>query len=505
MPESNGTTEISLRSLPIGGEFVGASDILATRVCVDSRACEPGDLFVAIVGSEDDGHNHIEQALANGASGIVAEQYVPTSGRPLCIVPDSRIALGHIVQALAGNPASQLKLIGITGTNGKTTTTLLIANILRASGKRVGVLGTLGYCDTKQIAAAPLTTPEAPQFAQWLAQMVAAGCTHAVMEVSSHALAQHRVSGVEFDAIGFTNVRRDHLDFHGSLFNYRAAKLRLLDHVRPEGITVLNTDDAVVAKFVERVHGPALTVGMNGPAEITAQLIERCQSEQTFMLMAGDETVVVRTQMIGDHHISNCLVAAAICLAMGIDLPTVARGIEQTGHVPGRLERIEKGQSFGVFVDYAHTPDGLAASLSTLRKVTAGRLICVFGAGGNRDNGKRPQMGKAVESLADMAIITTDNPRFEDPEEIVWQILAGCEDSAAMECIPDRESAIRRAIELAEPGDCVLIAGKGHEPCQLVAGLAIPCDDRQIAKECLANLQPVGSPVAAGLWTVGNN
>ncbi len=475
---------VCLRQLLPHAQFVGAGDLRVGALCADSRLCRQGDLFVALVGATSDGHDHWEEAIARGASAALVERLLPCD-IPQCIVPDTRIAHGQICQALAGDPTRSLKVVGVTGTNGKTTTSCLIASILQAAGFQSGLLGTLGYCDGLTTERALLTTPPAPMLADWLARMVAGGCTHAVMEVSSHALAQHRVAGMAFDAICVTNVRRDHLDFHGSLVAYREAKRRLFSYLTPEGFAVVNADDPVCTSYLSSFNGPALTVGMNGHAEITATPVERFASEQTFLLHAGSDTIPVRTGMIGDHHISNCLIAAAVGLAYGIDLHDIVRGLEAIKRVPGRLERIECGQPFSVFVDYAHTPDALACTLKTLRAVTDGKLICLFGAGGNRDRQKRPLMGRTVEQLADLAIITADNPRSEHPGTIVREILSGCDRPREFEVICDRAAAIVRALGLAEPGDCVVIAGKGHEDYQIVGDHRHKFDDRQVVRDWL--------------------
>ena len=379
---------VSLRGLFPQAQFLGSGDIRAGACTADSRQCRPGDLFVALRGAKSDGHLFARDAVNRGAIGVLAEQPLELDTIPQCIVPDSHAALGRLCQALAGDPSRRLRVIGVTGTNGKTTTSSLIAGVLSAAGCRVGTLGTLGYCDSVEMAPSVLTTPSAPELASWLARMDANGCSHAVMEVSSHALAQSRMAGVEFDVACVSNVRLDHLDYHHTLAEYRRAKQRLFEHLSADGLVVLNVDDPVAASFVNALHGPVLTVGQAQPAELTATVIERFTSEQTFLLTAGERSVPVRTQMIGDHHVSNCLVAAAVGLAYGIDLATVVRGLESVTAVSGRLERIECGQPFGVFVDYAHTPDALATVLDALRDVTPGRLTCVFGAGGDRDRQK---------------------------------------------------------------------------------------------------------------------
>ncbi len=472
---------ISLRQLLPEAEFFGADDILATSCTNNSRNCLPGDLFVAVEGTEFDGHRFVRSASLHGAKAVLSERQVPAAGLPICVVPDSREAYGQICQALAGNPSRRLNVIGVTGTNGKTTTSLLLASILEAAGLRVGIMGTLGFSDGVHLARSPLTTPEARVLAGWLSSAESSGCTHAIVEVSSHALSQRRVAGIEFDAACITNVRRDHLDYHGTLVNYRKAKSRLLRQLSGDGFAVLNADDPTSVGFLSELNCPVLTVGMKSAGEIKAQVVERFASEQTFLLTAGADTTTVHTRMTGDHHIYNCMLAAAVGLAYGIDLPTVVRGLQAVTTVPGRMQRIECGQPYGVFVDYAHTPDALSRVLSTLRQVTEGRVICVFGAGGDRDRSKRPLMGSAVERRADLAILTNDNPRSEDPRRIISQLLAGFDNPTRAEVLPDRAEAISYALSVAEPGDCVLIAGKGHENYQIIGQRREPFDDRKVA------------------------
>ena len=501
------THGVSLRQLLPSAEFHGASDIRVGTCASDSRACQSGDLFVCLIGANRDGHDYAQAAVRRGARAILSERCVSVDGLPTCIVEDSRVAYGQLCQALAGNPSRNVKCIGITGTNGKTTTTALLASVLQAAGHSTGMLGTLGYFDGYDSSAATLTTPGAPELAHWLGRMRDNGCSHAVMEVSSHALSQARVAGIEFDVACVTNIRRDHLDYHGSLANYRAAKAKLFQHLAPEGFVVLNADDPVTSGLVGSLQTPVLTVGMHESAEITASLIERCRSEQTFLISAGSDHAAVRTRMIGDHHIYNCLVATAVGLAYGIDLETIVRGLEAVGQVAGRLEHIECGQPFGVFVDYAHTPHALAAVLDSLRPVTAGKLICVFGAGGNRDAQKRPLMASTVESRADVTIVTSDNPRHEDSSRIAKHIYAGFDEPHKVEHIQDRRAAIEKALALAGPDDCVLIAGKGHETTQIVGNQRIALDDRDVARRWLYNLSAVEARSWGGhAWmTIGNS
>lgn len=475
----------SLRNLLPEARFFGASDIRVASCCSDSRHCRPGDLFVALPGTTDDGHRYVSEAIARGATALLVERAVAECKLPTCVVSNVNAAYGKLCQALADNPAQHLRMIGLTGTNGKTTTSLLVASILNAAGMSAGLIGTLGNFDGAEFGPAKLTTPTAPELAQWLARMRANGCTHAVVEVSSHAISQSRVAGIEFDVMGFSNVRHDHLDYHGTLAEYQRTKRKAMNFVSPEGVTVLNADDDVCREFLLDCEGPALSYGIDTPCEIAATPVEQFISEQTFLLSAGDETVPVRTHLIGRHNIYNCLLAAATGMTYGIDLETIAYGIEKLDKVPGRLERIECGQPFSVFVDYAHTAEALAVTLETLRPLVSGRLICVFGAGGNRDQQKRPKMGRTVESRADLAYLTSDNPRHEDPELIADGILAGCANPSGVRVVLDRAEAIARALDGAQPGDCVLIAGKGHEDYQVVGDKKLYFDDRAFAREWL--------------------
>jgi UDP-N-acetylmuramoyl-L-alanyl-D-glutamate--2,6-diaminopimelate ligase len=493
---------VSLRQLLPTATLFGATDILVQACTADSRTCRPGDLFAALVGSHVDGHDYVSQAVERGAAAVLTERFVPAVAAPVCVVPDTRIAFGQICQALAGNPSQQLKVIGVTGTNGKTSTCWLIASVLEAGGYSAGLTGTILNSDGATVDPSDMTTPPAPLLADLLARMAANNCTHAVVEVSSHALAQARTAGIELDAGCITNVRRDHLDFHNSIENYRQTKSRLLKQIRTGGCAVLNADDAVCRGFLQSFNGPALSIGIENSAELTATIIERHASEQTFLLHAGNDTVPVRTQVIGEGHVYNCLTAAAIGLLYGISLTDIVRGLERLEKIPGRMERLECGQPFGVFVDYAHTPDALASVLRSLRAITSGRLLCVFGAGGQRDKEKRPLMAEAVEAVADLAVVTDDNPRRENPAKIRRDILRGFQRSDAVVVKPDRAEAICWALGQAEPGDCVLIAGKGHEDHQVVGGQRHWFDDREISRQWLYQhvaLPRAGAPFLAEL------
>ncbi len=480
----------SLRRMTPAGRFFGADDVVFRRCVSDSRLVRPGDLFVAFSGSRHEASAYLADAISRGCAGVLAEAPIADLPLPVCVVSDARAAFGTICHELAGNPTEKLKLIGVTGTNGKTTTSCLIAGVLAHTGTKVGLIGTLGYFDGEEVEEANHTTPPADKLAELLARMADNGCTHAIMEVSSHALAQSRVAGAKFDAVCVTNVTRDHLDYHLTLGNYRAAKARMFDHLRDEGFAVVNADDRTAMDYLNRFDGPALTVGIENAAEITGVPVEQYASEQTFLISAGSETIAARTAMIGRHHISNCLMATAVGLTYGVPLSKIVRSLETAKHVPGRLERIECGQPFSVFVDYAHTPDALVNALKTVRSVVRGKVICVFGAGGERDQAKRPLMGGAVEEFADVRIVTNDNPRGEDPESIAEDILNGFADRRRATVILNRTQAIERALERAMPGDAVLIAGKGHERTQIIGDRRVEHDDGEVARRWLYEFQP---------------
>jgi UDP-N-acetylmuramoyl-L-alanyl-D-glutamate--2,6-diaminopimelate ligase len=476
---------LSLRNVLPDAEFLGADDIAMTACSFDSRRVRPGTVFVVLPSPEGDERAGVSEAIARGCSGIVAQHEVFGSGVPICHVPHAGEAYGRICQALAGDPSRQLKVVGLSGTSGTTTTSCLVASILAAAGCKVGILGSLGYLDGRKVTHHVHTTPPAHDLARWLARMVGHGCTHAIVEVSNRALAERWIGGVAMDAVCVTNARHSQLADGRLGRECRPAESRLFEYLTAEGFAVVNADDPVALNYLQIHDGPVLTVGIESEAEITATFVDRCASEQTILLSAGSEVVPVRTRMIGIQHAYNCLTAAAVGLAYGIDLPAVVRGLEAIDYVPGRLERIECGQPFGVFVDCARTPEALGACLETLREVVRGRLICVFGAAGKRDKSRRPLLGRAVETRADLAVITDDNPHGEDPQVIIEDVLSGLKCPAEAEVIPDRAEAIGWALAQARPGDCVLIAGKGHRTNQVVGSQRHDFDDRQIARQWL--------------------
>lgn len=479
---------ISLRRLFPQASFVGCADLRSPWITADSRECRPKCLFAVMRGSRHDGREFVREALARGAAGLIVERPLPEFAVPQCIVHDVRAVFAEVCAVRYGRPSRRIKVAGITGTNGKTTVTWLVRSILEQLSERCGVLGTVEYSDGWTTEPSTLTTPGPDTQAFWLDRMVRRGTGFAAMEVSSHALDQRRICGTELSCGAITNITRDHFDYHGTFEAYRAAKARLLEHIRPGGLVVLNRDDAATWSLREGVDPGQhlISTSLGGFADVTAHLREESLRGTAFQLSLHGRSVKCHTTLIGRHNVANCLTAAAILSSFGLSAEQIAAGLEQCRAAPGRLDRIAAGQAFEVFVDYAHTDDALARCLQALRSMTPGRLILVFGAGGDRDRQKRPLMGAAALH-ADVQIVTSDNPRTEAPERIIEDILAGmCTARPLVEV--DRRTAIRRALELAGPGDCVLVAGKGHEQEQIIGAERLPFDDRQVVREVLGRL-----------------
>jgi UDP-N-acetylmuramoyl-L-alanyl-D-glutamate--2,6-diaminopimelate ligase len=461
------------------------------RVQYDSRAIGSGDVFVAIRGQKTDGHAHLRQARDQGAVAAVVETVTPGLDLPQIRVLDSRRALALLAAEETGHPSRELVMVGVTGTNGKTTTTHLIAAELEARGERVGVIGTVGYRFDGQIEPAPHTTPEAPDLARLLRRFRDRGATAVAMEVSSHALALDRTYGVAFDAGVFTNLTQDHLDFHGTMEAYRDAKVRLF-RAESRGdrtktfVGAVNTDDPDGRWIREHGDPPMLGFGLEPGAEVTAEDIrwERSGTRLRIRSPQGSSSVALRLR--GAFNVMNALAAFTAGLAVGIPVNAIAAGLESVASVPGRLEPVEAGQPFLVLVDYAHTPDALLRALDAVRATGPKRLLCLFGCGGDRDRGKRPLMGQVAAEHADEVFLTSDNPRSEDPTAILDEIEAGVRGAAHVRTIVDRKEAIGAAIGACSDGDALLIAGKGHETYQILGTRTIPFDDRKVAREALA-------------------
>jgi UDP-N-acetylmuramoyl-L-alanyl-D-glutamate--2,6-diaminopimelate ligase len=419
----------------------------------------PGDVFVALAGADSDGHDDATEAARRGATAIICERPLPLFDVPQFIVNDSRTVFGRLCQALAGNPSRQLKTIGVAGTSGKSTVARLMNSILCHTGAQSGTLDSFGFWDGIDDRPPAEDDLSPPLLARSLAEMNVAGATHGIVEISSRELSQNVLAGVALDAVCFTHVGRGSLDWHGSLENYRRAERRILDYLNPEGVVILNADDPASMRILAEWNQPALTFGMKQPAEISAEIIEQRINEQTFVLTAGDESVGVRTEIIGDHHVYNCLAAAATCLAYGVDLTTIARGLEAVLRLPGRMERVKCGQDFAVFVDAARSPDALRACLRAARQATTGRVICVCNPPGIHEATERAALGRVAGAMADVAIVTSESQREQTPRDVLSDVRRGFAKPAAARLIADRAKAIEFALREARPGDTVVIAG----------------------------------------------
>lgn len=466
-----------------------------TGVTADSRRLSPGMVFVAVPGENHDGHDFISTAIDRGAAAIICERNGFSSGRATKIrVTDARVALAVAAANFHGHPSRKLKVIGVTGTNGKTTVSFMVKHILEAAGIHAGLLGTVRYEIGDRVLPAQRTTPESSETQHFMAQMVRAGCQACVMEVSSHALAQKRVHGVEFDLAVFTNLTQDHLDFHGDMESYFDAKKELFTAAArgsKRGATILNIDDTYGLRLSRATDVEIqLTFGMDALAKLRATAIELGSGMTRFTAETPSGHFPVTMPFIGRHNIYNALAAIGAGLALQVPITKIQAALRTMPAVPGRLERISADQPFNVFVDYAHTDDALQNVLRTVREITPGRVLLAFGCGGARDTDKRAKMGKVAALLADHTIITSDNPRRESPASIAAQIEAGFlsvrADQFSVEL--DRAQAIRQLLRFARPGDTVLIAGKGHETYQEFEDTVVPFDDRVHAQEALEEL-----------------
>ncbi len=459
------------------------------HVTIDSRRINKNDCFVAIRGAAVDGHTFIPAAVAAGASAIVCSdsQAVPP-GVPFAVVPDTQRVVGPLAQASYGWPSHKLCVTGITGTNGKTTFTFLVRHVLTAIGQKAAMLGTINYelPDGRSIPA-PNTTPDAVQLAEMMALAADAGAGHLVMEVSSHALDQGRVNGVKFAVAAFSNLTGDHLDYHGTMENYLAAKAKLFEMLTPDSVAVINRDDPAGKELAKRTNAARLWYGIDGPCDVRGEILSASANGSKIFVHHAGSCCAVHLKLVGRHNVHNCLAATAACLGLGLELPAILAALAQVEVVPGRLQRVASKAPFEVLVDYAHTDDALSNVLSALRAVTKGKLIVVFGCGGDRDRTKRPRMAKVASALADRVIVTSDNPRTEDPRAIIQEILTGF-DSAGREKVQvesDRRVAIALALTQAQAGDVVLLAGKGHEDYQIIGREKHHFDDAEVAREVL--------------------
>jgi len=470
-----------------------AADGNLTGVSYDSRTVEPGQIFVALKGLHVDGAAFITQALARGAAAIVAEQPQPPDVRvPWFVVDDARLALARIAAELFRHPSAEIRVVGITGTNGKTTTGFLLAAIFEAAGIPCGLVGTVGYRIGDELRESTRTTPEAPQVQSLLRTMVDRGCGACVMEVSSHALVLRRVDAVRFTAGVFTNVTRDHLDFHLDMEDYFKAKRRLFELLPPDAPSVVNIDDPRGASLAAVVAKP-VTFAIGRPADVTPGPLAYSLEGLAFDVHTPRGTLHVQSKLIGKPNVYNILAAVATAVALDLPSDAIERGVAALAGVPGRFEIVSTSEDgMTVVVDYAHTDDALRHLLETARPLAPGRLITVFGCGGDRDRTKRPLMGAVAGRLSDLIVVTSDNPRTEEPARIIEEIRRGITPDTRRDsgqrvlAIVDRREAIGKAIEMARPGDLVLIAGKGHEKYQVVGDRVLPFDDVAVAQAALA-------------------
>jgi UDP-N-acetylmuramoyl-L-alanyl-D-glutamate--2,6-diaminopimelate ligase len=449
----------------------------------DSRAVVAGALFFCVPGERDDGHRHAARAVAAGAVALVVERWLPIDV-PQARVASVRAAMGPMATVVFGHPASDLTTIAITGTNGKTTCTYLLEAILRDAGRIPGVIGTTGARIAGSPVSIPRTTPEAPDLHRLLARMRRSGVRAVALEVSSHALAQRRVDGITFDVAIFTNLSQDHLDYHGTMEAYFDAKARLFtSDLASDGI--VGVGDAWGQRLAETAAIPITTFGVEPAADLRAVDVRVGPEGSSFRV----DGIAVRTRLRGAFNVENCLAALGAARAIGIDLDRAAESIATVEDVPGRMEPVGGGQGFAVVVDYAHTPDSIRVVLRGARSLAAGRVLVVFGCGGERDRAKRSAMGRAATSSADLTVITSDNPRSEDPLAIIGEVVPGAEEGGGSYMVePDRRTAIRLALREARSGDMVVVAGKGHETVQEIGGSTIPFDDREVVREELAAL-----------------
>jgi UDP-N-acetylmuramoyl-L-alanyl-D-glutamate--2,6-diaminopimelate ligase len=490
----------SLASELAAARVLGNSEVSVRGLAYDSRKVEAGDAFVCVRGEKADGHDFIPQAVGRGAVALVVESgreagVEPPPGGAVAVVPDSRAAMAAIARTFYDDPSSHLTLAGVTGTNGKTTTALMIDAIFRAAGYSSGLIGTLEYRIGSRRLRPVHTTPEAIDLQHLLADMRAEGVTHGAMEVSSHALALHRVDGCRYAAAVFTNLTPEHLDFHADTEEYLAVKRRLFEDpeflpAQGERINAVNIDDDAGRAISEKALGRTLTYGLSPDAHCHAEHIELSMEGTRFLAVHPTGRVPIRMRLIGRFNVYNALAALGACIGLGIGGDTARGALENMPAVRGRFERVPSPAT-NVFVDYAHTPDSLRRALETARALVSGRVLVVFGCGGDRDRTKRPVMGEIAGRLADRCIITSDNPRGERPETIIREILAGVPRESRDNCTvePDRAQAIRIAIDAAGPEDFVLIAGKGHEDYQIFADRTIHFDDREVAQGVLREIE----------------
>ncbi len=466
----------------------GVPNIEITGICEDSRQVQPGNVFIARSGAQANGAAFLADAAARGAAAAIVGSKVTPSPLPQVVIPDPAAAASRLANLFYGDPSAKVRVLGVTGTNGKTTTTYLIRHILAIVKARCGMIGTVEIDDGQTRREASMTTPAATDIAALLASMRDKGCRACAIEVSSHALDQSRVSGVTFAGAAFTNLTGDHLDYHKTMDNYAAAKAALFSTLSQTAVAVVNDDDKFSDRMVRDCHGRVIRFGFGKSADYRARDIAITSSGSNFILHTPDGRAEVKMQLIGRHNIENALAAAALVgEVFGLSVHQIAAGLREAPGAPGRLQPVRAGQPFAVLVDYAHTDDALENVLTALRPLTRGKLRVLFGCGGDRDNTKRPRMARTAEKLADAVYITSDNPRTEKPQSIVDEIVDGLSAAGRRTAFVeiDRHAAIQQILADAEPGDVVLIAGKGHENYQIIGTEKRHFDDVEEATRAL--------------------
>ena len=482
-------------------ERSGNQQVTITGLTDDSRKVEPGSLFVAVPGERVDGHDFVDRVLAAGAAALVVGRAVTAGSTPTIRVQDSRAALGMIGSRFYGDPSVSLRMIGVTGTNGKTTTTYVVKTMLEAAKRQVGLIGTVAYLVGQESIPASHTTPGALELQKLFARMVEKRLDTVVMEVSSHALALDRTAGSEFDVAVFTNLTQDHLDFHVDMERYFQAKRKLFVDLGQSGTrkerkrAIINIDDPWSRRMWEACTVPVWTYGLGEQADLRAEGVRLSAGGTEFTLCSPAGTCTIQSRLVGEHNVYNLLAAIGVVLHEGLTLDQVRVAVGAVSNVPGRFERVDAGQDFTVVVDYAHTEDALVRLLTAAQALRTGRIITVFGCGGDRDRTKRPKMGRTAVQYSDVVILTSDNPRTEDPAGILREVEAGVKEALAnrshvrYQMVADRRDAIEAAVREARTGDMVLIAGKGHEDYQIVGTTKHHFDDREVAREMIGMLR----------------
>jgi UDP-N-acetylmuramoyl-L-alanyl-D-glutamate--2,6-diaminopimelate ligase len=487
--------EIMLENLNRVRKVEGSDSVEIEGLACDSKAVKKGYLFIAVKGARFDGADFIDEAIERGARGVILERgenrpYIFRKGITFIYVEDARLSLAEVCRAYYGDISSKMRLIGVTGTNGKTTTTYLVESLLNRRNEKTGVIGTVNYRFDDRLMPALNTTPGVLDLYALLDNMYRKGVRNCILEVSSHSLEQGRVDTLNFDVAVFTNLTSEHLDFHKNLENYLASKMKLFTKIKKGGYAIINVDDSCSHKIIEKVKAERnvniITYGIDRSADVQAKDISLSLHGLKFRLCHSNSCIEIKSALIGQYNVYNILASAGCSIAMGMGLEEIAPAIEKVSFLPGRLEKVDCGQDFLVFVDYAHTENGLENVLKALRMLGPRRLLVVFGCGGDRDRSKRPKMGKISSELCDRVFITSDNPRSEDPMDIINEIINGIrleKNNYAVEM--DRFKAIELVLREAKRGDIVLVAGKGHETYQVFKDTTVPFDDREVVRKIL--------------------